>query len=67
MMNKETYERLYMDVTLFDAEDVITTSDEAYDPDEFEMTGTGYQRPHLPRRLICKKNSFLQNVACYVK
>ncbi|WP_316637654.1 hypothetical protein [uncultured Ruminococcus sp.] len=41
MMNKETYERLYMDVTLFDAEDVITTSDEAYDPDEFEMTGTG--------------------------
>ena len=31
MMNKETYERLYMDVT----------SDEAYDPDEFEMTGTG--------------------------
>ncbi len=41
MMNKETYERLYMDVTLFDAEDVITTSDESYDPDEFEMTGTG--------------------------
>ena len=27
-MNKETYERLYMDVTQFDAEDVITTSEE---------------------------------------
>ena len=25
-MNKETYERLLMDVTEFDAEDVITTS-----------------------------------------
>ena len=27
-MNKETYERLLMDVTEFDAEDVITTSGE---------------------------------------
>ncbi len=27
-MKKETYERLYMDVTEFDAEDVITTSEE---------------------------------------
>ena len=26
MMNKETYERLLMDVTEFDTEDVITTS-----------------------------------------
>ena len=26
MMNKETYERLLMDVTEFDVEDVITTS-----------------------------------------
>ena len=41
MMNKETYERLYMDVTLFDAEDVITTSDVTFDLDEFEMTDTG--------------------------
>lgn len=40
-MNKETYKRLYMDVTLFEAEDVITTSDEEYEPDPFEMTGTG--------------------------
>ena len=27
-MIKETYERLYMDVTQFDAEDIITTSGE---------------------------------------
>lgn len=40
-MNKETYERLYMDVTLFDAEDVITTSDAEYEPDFMELTGTG--------------------------
>ena len=26
MMNKETYERLLMDVTEFDTEDIITTS-----------------------------------------
>lgn len=31
-MNKETYERLYMDVTQFDAEDIITTSGEGPDP-----------------------------------
>lgn len=28
MMNKETYERLLMDVTEFEAEDIITTSGE---------------------------------------
>jgi hypothetical protein len=28
MMKKETYERLLMDVTEFDAEDIITTSEE---------------------------------------
>ena len=27
MMNKESYERLNMDVTKFDVEDIITTSD----------------------------------------
>ena len=31
-MIKETYERLYMDVTQFDAEDIITTSGEGPDP-----------------------------------
>ena len=30
-MNKETYERLAMDVTKFDVEDVITTSGEGGD------------------------------------
>ena len=31
-MNKETYERLLMDVTEFDAEDIITTSGEEPGP-----------------------------------
>lgn len=31
-MNKETYERLLMDVTQFDAEDIITTSGETPTP-----------------------------------
>jgi hypothetical protein len=31
-MIKETYERLSMDVTQFDAEDIITTSGETPDP-----------------------------------
>lgn len=31
-MNKETYERLLMDVTEFDAEDIITTSGETPTP-----------------------------------
>ena len=31
-MIKETYERLQMDVTLFDAEDIITTSEPAPEP-----------------------------------
>ena len=31
-MIKETYERLYMDVTQFDAEDIITTSGEGPGP-----------------------------------
>ncbi len=36
-MNKETFERLEMDVTLFDVEDVITTSDiYPYDPGDYE-------------------------------
>ena len=32
MMNKETYERLLMDVTEFEAEDIITTSGETPSP-----------------------------------
>ena len=34
-MNKETYERLLMDVTEFDTEDVITTSGETPGQPEF--------------------------------
>ena len=58
MMNKETYERLYMDVTLFDAEDVITTSDEAYDPDEFEMTLS--PAPNLQEKFLFAERSMLR-------
>ena len=44
-MNKETYERLLMDVTEFDTEDVITTSGitpggntpPGFNPDKWEM------------------------------
>ena len=45
-MNKETYERLLMDVTQFDAEDIITTSGEeptptppSYTPGDYELGG----------------------------
>ena len=40
-MNKETYERLMMDVTKFDVEDVITTSGPGgNDPlDTYELPG----------------------------
>ena len=45
MMNKETYERLLMDVTEFESEDIITTSGETVRPplrpDGEEMTGKG--------------------------
>ena len=37
-MMKETYERLAMDVTEFDTDDVIATSPPVFDPDnEWEM------------------------------
>lgn len=40
-MHKEAYERLSLDVTRFDIEDVITTSGQpAYKPGEFEMVGS---------------------------
>ena len=39
-MNKETYERLQMDVTKFDVEDVITTSG---------VEPGGNPRPDLPK------------------
>ena len=35
-MIKESYERLAMDVTEFDAEDIITASTPAFIPGEFE-------------------------------
>ncbi len=39
-MIKETYERLSMDVTQFDAEDIITTSGETpHGPQDFSGTG----------------------------
>lgn len=48
MMNKETYERLLMDVTEFESEDIITTSGETpapvrpnLRPGFDEMTGEG--------------------------
>lgn len=37
-MNKETYERLYMDVTQFDTEDIITTSGEEPTPTAHTLT-----------------------------
>ncbi len=36
-MNKETYERLSMDVTKFDVEDVITTSGTADKLEDYEL------------------------------
>ena len=39
-MNKETYERLYMDVTQFDTEDIITTSGEEPGPVTIPHTTT---------------------------
>lgn len=40
-MSKEIYERLFMDVTEFDAEDVVTTSgwEFEYDPEQNESVG----------------------------
>ena len=38
-MNKETYERLMMDVTKFDVEDVITTSGGNDPLDTYELPG----------------------------
>ena len=38
-MIKETYERLEMDVTEFDVEDVITTSTVQVTPDRYELPG----------------------------
>ena len=40
-MIKETYERLFMDVTQFDAEDIITTSGETPIDPPTHHTGTG--------------------------
>ena len=42
-MNKETYERLKMELTQFDAEDVITTSEviPEFHTGEDELAGTG--------------------------
>lgn len=48
-MNKETYERLLMDVTEFEAEDIITTSGETpptpvpppYNPEDNEVIFPG--------------------------
>ncbi|MEE0674637.1 MAG: hypothetical protein U0L58_03445 [Ruminococcus sp.] len=36
-MNHETYERLSMDVTPFDAEDIITTSGTGFVPGDYEQ------------------------------
>ena len=47
MMNKETYERLKMDVTECEAEDIITTSEPQYTyvPGDNEYTGSGGLTP----------------------
>ncbi len=41
-MIKETYERLELDVTEFDVEDVITTSTVQVSPDRYELPGTDF-------------------------
>ncbi|MBQ9680267.1 MAG: hypothetical protein IJV48_06255 [Ruminococcus sp.] len=47
-MNKETYERLYMDVTQFDAEDIITTSGETPTPTRPPLNPGDNEMPFIP-------------------
>ena len=46
MMNKESYERLSMDVTQFDAEDVITTS--GLTPSQPDFKPNDYEGVFIP-------------------